>query len=83
MTLAAPGAPADARAAAEGFEALVLARMLAAARAARLADSPLVPDGEWLALADQQLARLLARGSPLGLGRLVTAAVEGAGGDLP
>lgn len=72
-----PGAPdraADAQSAAEGFEALVLAQLLKSARAVRLSDGPLTDGGDWQELADRELARLLARGTPLGLGRLIEAA---------
>lgn len=70
----APASPADARAAAEGFEALVFAQLLKSARAARLSDAPLGQGGDWQEIADQALARELARGAPLGLGRLIEAA---------
>jgi Rod binding domain-containing protein len=71
-----PPGDSDTKAAATRFEALVLAQLLKSARAARLSDGPLNGQGgDWQAMADEALAGLLARGSPLGLGRMLAAAV--------
>ena len=57
---------------ARDFEALFIAQMLKAARAARLADDPLAPDDSAFRDAqDRDLAQRLATAAPLGVARLL------------
>lgn len=65
----------EARAAAQAFEALVIRELLKSARAGSLADSPLVGKGEWQDLAERHWADAIASGAPLGLARLLEAAI--------
>lgn len=75
-----PAAPSqdlkEAQAAAEAFEALILREMLRSARVQGFADSPLTSEGEWRDLADRHLADAMAKGAPLGLGRLLSKALQ-------
>ncbi len=83
--LAAEPVPREARAALEGFEALVVQAMLKAARpkglkAEGFAGALSGGAGDWQDLLDRHLARLIAAGAPFGLAAQLGAAVAGTGG---
>ncbi len=80
--LAAGAVPREAKAALEGFEALVVQVMLKAARpeglrADGVAGALSGGAGDWQDLVDRHLARLIAAGAPFGLAAQLGAAVAG------
>lgn len=63
---AAPASNADRAEAGRQFEAIMLERLLAAARPPATG-----PEGDWRAMADRSVADSLSRQSPLGLAALI------------
>jgi hypothetical protein len=68
---AAPDAAKLAARAGRDFEALLVTRLLASARAARLGDDLMGGNDTLRGLIDEQRGRIVAQAAPLGLARLI------------